>query len=126
MKMKVILASLLTLMTIGLSIIAQGMMGGSNGYGRGGQAGGMMGGGMMGSWDYIPLDADKALSIGQAAEQTEKYLAAWGDNTLAISEIMEFSNHFYIEVGEKGSELKAFELLMNKYTGAYSRSRDQT
>ena len=101
-----------------------GMMGGSYGGGPGGYGGGygMMGGayggGMMGNWDYIPPDAQKPLTLDQAANQAKRYLASWGDENLELSEVMEFSNHFYIQVAEKSSANKAFELLMNKYTGA--------
>lgn len=96
-----------------------GMMGGYGGGMMGGY-GGMMGSGMMGSLDYIPTGNATPLTIDQAAEQARKYVAAWGYDSLSISEIMEFSNHFYIEVGEKAGQYKAFELLMNKYTGAVS------
>jgi hypothetical protein len=78
----------------------------------------MMGGGMMGAWDYIPPGAGKPLSLDQAVEQAAKYLEAWGNEDLTLSEVMEFSNHYYIEVAEKGTDKKAFELLLNKYTGA--------
>ena len=93
-----------------------GMMGGS--FGAGMMGGGMMGGGMMGAWDYIPPGPGKPLSLDEAAAQAQKYLVAWGNDDLQLSEVMEFSNHFYVEVAEKGAGMKAFELLLNKYTGA--------
>jgi hypothetical protein len=103
-------------------VAAQGMMGGYGGYGRGmmGGYGGMYGQGMMGAYNYIPLGNQAPLTIDQAAEQAKKYLASWGDDKLQVSEIMEFSNQFYIEIGEKGGDQKALELIMNKYTGAAS------
>jgi len=99
---------------------AQGMMGGGPGEGMmgAGVPQGMMGGGMMGGWDYIPPGAGKPLSLEEAAVQAQKYLASWGNGGLQLSEVLEFSNHFYVEVAEKGTGRKAFELLLNKYTGA--------
>jgi len=101
-----------------------GMMGsGGNGYdmmGGSASGSGMMNGGMMGGFDFIPPDAGKPLTLDQAVGQAQKYLASWGDDNLVVSEVTEFSNHFYVEVGEKASDQKAFELLMNKYTGSVS------
>jgi len=96
------------------TIFAQTMMG----FGNPGS--GMMGDGMMGGSDFIPIDAGDPLSLDQAVSQARKYLASWGYDNLVVSEVTEFSNHFYVEIGEKGSTQKAFELLMNKYTGSVS------
>jgi hypothetical protein len=109
---------LLAVLFVG-GLSAQGMGGGMMGGGFGGMmGGGMMGGGLMGAWDYIPPGAQRPLTLDQAAEQAQKYLEAWGNADLKLAEVMEFSNHFYVEVAEKGSDIKAFELLLNKYTGA--------
>lgn len=113
----------MVLLVVGAAF-AQGMMGsGSNGYGMmgGGATGsGMMNGGMMGGFDFIPPDAGKPLTLDRAVGQAQKYLASWGDDNLVVSKVTEFSNHFYVEIGEKASDQKAFELLMNKYTGSVS------
>lgn len=118
-KYVVALSFMIALVTSG-SISAQSMMGGGSQGGMMGSGayGGMMGGGMMGAWDYIPPNAGKPLTLDQAVDQAQKYLASWGNPVLRLTEVMEFSNHFYIEVGETGSDMKAFELLLNKYTGA--------
>ena len=127
MKSRMLILSMV--LVSGALLAAQGMMGGGYGGGPGGYGYGMMGGGyggpggtggygMMGNWDYIPPDAQKPLTIDQAADQARKYLASWGDGNLTLAEVMEFSNHFYIQVEEKNTQNKAFELLMNKYTGA--------
>jgi hypothetical protein len=58
------------------------------------------------------------LSAEQAAEETDKYLLAFGDPDLELAELMEFSNHFYVEVEESGTGMHAFELLVDPYTGA--------
>jgi len=102
------------------TVFAQNMMGSGN------QGPGMMGGGMMGGPDFIPFDAGNPLTLDQAVVQAGKYLASWGDDSLVVSEVTEFSNHFYVEIGEKASSQKAFELLMNKYTGSVSREPGPT
>ena len=95
-------------------IPAQGMMG----FGSGGP--GMMGGGFSGASDLIPPGTGNPLTIDQAIDQAGKYLASWNYGNLVVSEVTEFTNHFYVEIGEKESTQKAFELLMNKYTGSVS------
>jgi hypothetical protein len=102
--------SLLIALIVAGALFAQGMMGG-NYYG---------GSGMMGNWDYIPPGDAKPLSIEQAKDQAQKYLLSLGYDSLKVSEVMEFSNHFYVEIAEKEGKNKAFELLLNKYTGAVS------
>jgi len=74
-------------------------------------------GGMTGALDYIPPGAGKLLTLDQAVKQAKKYLEAWGDADLSLSEVMEFSNHYYVEVAEKGTDRGAFGLLLNKDTG---------
>ncbi len=117
----------------GYGIMGRGMMGG-NGFGgmgfgmmdnvgsgmMGGQ-GGSMGacGTMMGfSGDY-GVNATQ-ITIDKAKEAVEQYLASTGNADLKLTEVMEFSNHFYAEVEEKSTGVHAFELLVNKYTGTVS------
>lgn len=123
-----------------------GMMGGyGQGYGNGmmGNSGGMMGGyggmmgygtgygsGMMGSGNgagYCGADYGASygvnaapITIEKSKEYIEQYLAATGNSDLKISEVMEFDNNFYAGVKEKSTGAHAFELLVNKYTGAVS------
>lgn len=109
--------------------------------------GGMMGGGMMGGWGYgtratkggtdpVPYgygpggcpmygglragysDTGTPLTLDQAIEAAEQYLAAYGNPDLALTEVMEFTNNFYAEVEEESTRVHAFELLINRYTGA--------
>jgi len=95
-----------------------------NGYGDGGYSG-MMGGPHGGSYGYGgcgygPIGSENArpeMSVDDAKAQADKYLSSWGDANLAISEIMEFDNQFYIAFVEKDSGVGAFEMLMDKYTG---------
>ncbi len=54
---------------------------------------------------------DDALSIG------ERYLASLNRPDLAIGEIMEFEQNFYVVYYEKSTEIGAFEMLIDKGTG---------
>lgn len=63
-------------------------------------------------------DGGQPLTADQAAEEARQYLLALGDRDLELAELMQFSNHFYVEVEESGAGMHAFELLMNPYTGA--------
>ncbi len=113
-----------------------GMMGGWGGYGyvptqgytstvpygyRGWGPGGMMGRGMMGGWGgygygYAPNAA--AISIDQAITQAKQYVAALNNGDLALSEVEEYSNNFYGVVKEKSTGIDAFQILVDKYSGA--------
>jgi len=101
------------------------MMGGWGGMmGRGmmGGWGGMMGPRMMGGWGGpwsggYPGNATP-LTLDQAVEAAQRYLNAYGNPDLKLTEIMEFSNHFYAEVEEKSTGVHAFEFLIDRYTGA--------
>lgn len=121
-------------------IMGYGMMGQGNGYGgMMGQAngyGGMMGqangyGGMMGPGTgngttsgcglsgTAGISNDAApITIEQAKDSVEKYLATTGNTDIVLTEVLEFDNNFYAGVKEKSTGTHAFELLVNKYTGA--------
>ncbi len=105
-----------------------GMMG--NGYGPGngmmgnGQGRGMMGGngpanghcGGYGSADYGANAT--SITIDDAKKSAEQYLAGTGNTELKLTEIIEFEDNFYAGVKETSTGTHAFELLVNKYTGA--------
>ncbi|MCX9081802.1 MAG: hypothetical protein OIN83_06360 [Candidatus Methanoperedens sp.] len=124
-----------------------GMMGGNGpgngmmGYGNGGMMGGngpgngMMGysnGGMMGGngagngycgsatgyTDRVDGVNATPITIGEAKESVQQYLATTGNPDLKLSEIIEFDTDFYAGVKEQSTGIYAFELLVNKYTGA--------
>lgn len=114
----------------GYGMMGPGMMGG---WGRGGYGinptTGVTGPGpyglgsngfpMHGGWDWkYPDDTGAPITMDQAIEAVRRYLAAYGNPDLALTEVMEFSNHFYAEVEEENTGLHAFELLVNRYTGA--------
>lgn len=78
--------------------------------------GGMMGPGMMGGWGYAGTGTP--IAIDRAVEAVEQYLVAYGSPDLVVTEVMEFDNNFYAEVEEESSGIHAFELLINRYSGA--------
>lgn len=99
-----------------------GMMGGYGSYGnemmgyRGGYGHGY---GMMGyGYSGIGYGDTNSITIEEAKKSVEQYLASTGNPDLAVSEVMEFGNNFYAGVKEKSTGTHAFELLVNKYTGA--------
>ncbi len=117
--------------------IGNGMMGNyggiMNGYGPGNGMMGSYGGGMMGNYRSTTGDTGGCggygtpqgygenatpITIEKAKESAENYLASTGNDDLQLSEVMEFNNHFYAEVKEKSTGVHAFELLVNRYTGA--------
>jgi len=56
-------------------------------------------------------------SIEQAKNLAEQYLSRLNQD-FRVKEIMEFSNHFYVMVQEKSTGINAFELLVDRSTGA--------
>jgi hypothetical protein len=82
------------------------------GYGRGY---GMMSG--WGGWRDVTTTGG-ALTIDKAVEIAKNYVAAYDSANLELTEVMEFDNHFYGEAKEKASGIRAFEFLIDKYSGA--------
>ncbi len=58
------------------------------------------------------------ITLDQAVESARLYLASYGNPDLVLTEVMEFSDNFYAEVKEQSTGVHAFELLVNRYTGA--------
>ena len=58
------------------------------------------------------------LTLDQAASAARQYLANYGNPDLALTEVMEFSENFYAEVEEKSTGMHAFEVLIDRYSGA--------
>ncbi len=93
-----------------------GMMGNSgiNDY-----AGMMNGNGYCGGSGYTGANENTApLTIEKARDSVEESLAAEGNKDLAVAEVIEFEKNFYAGVKEKSTGTYAFELLVNRYTGA--------
>jgi hypothetical protein len=78
--------------------------------------------GMMGGWvrsgAWGNLDNQTPLSLDQAVDAARQYLSAYGNSDLTLTEVMEFSENFYAEVEEKSTGIHAFELLVDRYSGA--------
>jgi hypothetical protein len=101
-----------------------GMMGGSRqnyndgGWGMDpGMMGGRMGAGYRASARDYP-DTSTPLTLDQAVEAARQYLSAYGNPDLVLTEVMEFSDNFYAEVEEESTGVHAFELLVDRYSGA--------
>jgi hypothetical protein len=111
-------------------------------YGGYGGYGGMMGGrGMMGGYAYVQPQTSSqtttpsygrgcigqayapttptntaTLNITTAAAIAQTYIAS--NPNLAVAQVEEYSQNFYAQVAEKDTGAGAFELLINKVTGA--------
>ncbi|TAK32645.1 MAG: hypothetical protein EPO21_14955 [Chloroflexota bacterium] len=90
---------------------------GPNGWGPG--PWGMMGmpamAGMMGgpvAADAQPIDIERASTVAQ------NYIASLGNPNLALAEVMEFGGNYYVQALERDTGVRAFELLIDKYTAA--------
>ena len=58
------------------------------------------------------------LSIEQARQAVERYVAGLGDSNLAVDEVMEFEQNFYAIVKESDTNTGALEVLVDKRDGA--------
>lgn len=106
MSQRLLLAGLGVLaLAVALAIpgFAQSRMGGPGGLGPW-----MMGAG------YGANTQAGSLTIDGAADRVKGTLQAGGNPDLAIAEVMEFSNHFYVLVKEKSTGLGAFELIVER------------
>ncbi len=101
------------------SATARGILPGSNQSSQGQLYTGcwQMGPEMMGSVYGSPSNTGNRISIDAAVTLSKQYVAKCGSN-LSVSEIMEFSNNFYVVVKETKTDRGAFELLVDPYTGA--------
>ena len=55
-------------------------------------------------------------SVGQAKTLADQYASSQGSD-LRVREIMEFSNHYYVRIQEKSTDINAFEILVDKGAG---------
>ncbi len=98
----------------GYSVMGPGMMDGW-GYGEYQGCGDY---GMMGPWGGAYSEGTETLTMDEAEAAVEQYLGSWNNNDLEVAEVMEFSNHFYAIVHEESTGISAFEVLVDKVTGA--------
>jgi hypothetical protein len=108
---------------------AGGMMGTPSPGGTPGPGGMMGNGGSSGMWSSCYPSGmmsgangsnaqGKTLTLAQAQQRVQRYVAGYGTTTLAIDEVMEFQQNFYAIVKDKATGHGAFEVLVNKTTGA--------
>ena len=92
-------------------------MAGGQGWNAAGMMGGFNPGVMRGSGGPVsgnPISIDRAVAI---AQQTA---IGYSSRTLTVDEVIEFQNNFYASVKEQDSGVGAFEVLINRYSGAVS------
>ena len=66
----------------------------------------------------LPTSTGQPLTIQQAQEAAERYVASLGYRNLQVVEVMEFSRNFYALVRESNTGIGALELLIDKGSGA--------
>ncbi len=64
------------------------------------------------AWEGSWGGGSGVVTLDKIPDAVGRYLAAYGDPDLVVGEIMEFSNHFYVEVREKSTGRGAIELLV--------------
>ncbi|MFQ5711747.1 MAG: hypothetical protein ACE5GD_08205, partial [Candidatus Geothermarchaeales archaeon] len=60
-----------------------------------------------------------SLTIDDTLSVAQDYLEFLGKPDLAVAEIMEFSNHFYVDVYEENTGVHAFELIIERDGDVY-------
>ncbi len=130
MGQKVLLAvgALLVVAAIAIGVIGAnsgGLTAGAFGLGAVGGSGtvqhGMMGGygpgGMMGSrYSSSIAPGTATISIDQAQQAVEQYIARYGGSNLELDELIEFQDNVYAIVKEKSTGIGAFEVLVDRST----------
>jgi hypothetical protein len=110
-----------------------GMMGGGMMGGSGGMMGsGMMGAGMMGNMMQmmggnmlisggVPFNSNGSLvSLEQARDIAKRYLTAQNNPDLELGDLEEWEFNIYAEYKEKSTGTKAFQIVIDKYSGIVS------
>src|SRR5713226_4632254 len=86
------------------------------GMGPGGSSGprGPGGPGMMGPGYGVNSPAGGPVNLDRAADWVNEMIRLRGDDDLAVEEVTEFTNHFYVLVKEKKTGIGAFELIVER------------
>ncbi|MFA4958064.1 MAG: hypothetical protein WC556_13940, partial [Candidatus Methanoperedens sp.] len=96
-----------------------GMMGSGGMMGSYGTGNGMMGNGSMMGGATPGYGANTTpITIDEAKTTVETYLTGIGNTDLELAEVLQFEKNFYAGIKEKSTGNYAFELIVNKYTGA--------
>ena len=83
-------------------------------------------GGCMGRWfgnGYVNTPTTTTgtpITITAAVNVAQQYVASLSNKDLAVDEVEEYTQNFYVLVKENSTGRGAFELLINKYTGGIS------
>lgn len=101
---------------------------GTTPFGPGGMMGGMMSGMMNGMMNSMmggmmvnsnsPFFTAKPLTVAEATETLNAYLADLNDSNLKLDEVMIFDNHAYAEIVEQDSGIGVMEVLVDPTTKA--------
>ena len=67
---------------------------------------------------WLGFGVGQAISMDRAQQLVQSFLDRRGDPNLKIDELLEFDRNFYALVKEKDTGIGAFELLVNRTTGA--------
>jgi hypothetical protein len=70
----------------------------------------------MGGWGYP--GAGVPITLDQATQAAQNYIVAYGNPDLELAEVMEFSSNFYAQAQEQSTGRYAFEILIDRFTGA--------
>ena len=76
---------------------------------------------MTGRWgygtNYPSTTAATTLTINQAAQIANTYVTSLNNPDLKVTKVEEYTDNFYVQVGETSTGYGAFQLLINKITG---------
>lgn len=100
--------------TSGQCVYGTGMM---CGWGAAGVQG-CEGYGVMGPWGETYPEGTETLSMDEAKAAVERFLEKGDTAGLEVAEVMEFSDNFYAIAREESSGIGAFEVLVDKVSGA--------
>ncbi len=67
----------------------------------------------------LPANPQSSLTLTNAAAIAQNYLS--GNPDLAVKEVQEYSQNFYVQIYERSTGIGAFELTIDKYTGSVYR-----
>jgi hypothetical protein len=65
-----------------------------------------------------PTTTSTTLNISTVETIAQNYVASTGNSNLAVAQVEEYTLNFYVQVSEKNTDFGAFQLLIDKYTGA--------
>jgi hypothetical protein len=78
--------------------------------------------GCMGAWYVAPafptIATATPITIGNAVTIAQNYVASLNNPDLAVDEVEEYTQNFYVLIYEKSTGNGAFEMLIDKYTGS--------